>query len=61
MKAFSTIGPVTRQRLAEKFAAAALRAQQRAVRARAMGNPQGWTMHMNNASRLALKAELLGG
>ena len=61
MQAFHTIGPVTRQRLAEKFSRLAEAARQRAVRARAMGNDAGFWMHMNNASRLALKAELLGG
>ena len=57
---FHTVGPVERQRLGQSFASAALRAQRRAVRAWAMGNPQGWAMHMRRASQLAHKADLLG-
>jgi hypothetical protein len=39
----------------------AQRAQRRAERAKATGDRAAWAQHMNNASRLALKAELLGG
>ena len=59
-KHFDTIGPVSRARLAESFASAAIRAQLRARRARAMGNHDGWAHHLNQASRLAHKADLLG-
>lgn len=57
---FHTVGPVERQRLGQSFASAALRAQQRAARARAMGNADAWAMHMRRASQLAHKADLLG-
>ena len=57
---FHTVGPTERQRLGQSFASAAQRAQKRAARARAMGNPQGWVHHLNQASRLAHKADLLG-
>lgn len=60
-KHFDTIGPVSRARLSASFSAAALRAQARAERARAMGNQAGWFMHLNQASHFAHKADLLGG
>lgn len=57
---FHTVGPTERQRLGQSFASAALRAQRRAIRAKAMGNQCGWVHHLNQASRLSHKADLLG-
>ena len=58
---FHTVGPKTRADLAKRFSTAARRAQGRALRARSMGNLAGWVMHLNRASLLAHKADLLGG
>jgi hypothetical protein len=58
---FHTVGPKTRADLAARFSIAARNAQGRALRARAMGNLAGWVMHMDRASQLAHKADLLGG
>ncbi len=60
MKHFPNISQPARKRLGASFAAYALRAQARAVRARAMGNMDGWAMHMRRASQLAHKADMLG-
>lgn len=58
---FHTVGPKTRADLATRFSIAARNAQGRALRARSMGNLAGWVMHLNRASLLAHKADLLGG
>jgi hypothetical protein len=55
-----TIGPEARQRLARSFAAYVRSAQRRAEIARAVGDIPAWERHMNCASKLAYKAELLG-
>lgn len=61
MLRYPSIGHKTRQILATQFSVLAQRAQRRAERAKATGDHAAWARHMNNASLLALKAEMLGG
>lgn len=55
-----SIGIESRSRLARTFAAYAIRAQRRAEIAKAVGDPAAWERHMNHASQLAHKADMLG-
>jgi len=57
---FNFIHTESRARLAQSFASFALRAQRRAAIAKAAGDMQAWGRHMNRASQLAHKADMLG-
>ena len=57
---FASIATESRARLARSFAAYAIRAQRRAVIAKAVGDPAAWARHMRRASQLAHKADMLG-
>ena len=57
---FPSIAAESRARLARSFAAYALRAQRRAEIARSVGDPRTGAAHMNRASQLAHKADMLG-
>ena len=57
---FHSISIEPRARLARTFAAFAIRAQRRAAIAHAAGDAQAWGRHMNRASQLAHKADMLG-
>lgn len=57
---FQSIRIESRARLARAFASYALRAQRRAAIAKAVGDPAAWARHMNRASQLAHKADMLG-
>lgn len=57
---FPSICAESRARLASAFADYALRAQRRAEIAKAVGDPAAWARHMNRASQLAHKADMLG-
>lgn len=57
---FQSIGVESRARLARAFSAYALRAQRRAQIAKAVGDQSAWARHMNHASQLAHKADMLG-
>lgn len=50
----------SRARLARAFAAISVRAQRRAEIAKAVGDLKAWALHMNRASQLAHKADMLG-
>lgn len=56
---FQSISIESRARLARTFAAYALRAQRRAAIAKAVGDQSAWARHMNHASQLAHKADML--
>lgn len=57
---FPFIHADSRARLARAFAAYAIRAQRRAEIAKAVGDRKAWALHMNHASQLAHKADMLG-
>lgn len=57
---FPSISAESRACLARSFAACAIRAQRRAAIARAVGDKAAWVRHMNHASQLAHKADMLG-